>query len=114
MDWKDSRFIKDLFIGQEAIIKIAVGESKTCIIGKGVRQGCPLPPLLYSIDVEMLTKEALDDVNEGVQIGVEILKDVRFVDDQGMVEKAEKGLQVLMNHVETAKEYDMKQQRSTT
>jgi len=39
VDWKDTRFIKDLYIGQEALIGIAVGESKTCIIGKGVRQG---------------------------------------------------------------------------
>jgi len=88
VDWKDTRFIKDLYIGQEEIIRIAVGESKACIIGKGVRQGCPLSPLLFSIDAEMLTKEALDDVNEGVQIGVEILKDVRFADDQGMVAKS--------------------------
>jgi len=30
-------------------------------------------PLLFSIYAEMLTKKALDDVNEGVQIKVKIL-----------------------------------------
>jgi len=115
VNWKDTKFIKDLYIGQEAIIRIAGGESRTCIIGKGVRQGCPLSPLLFSKYAEMLTKKALDDVNEGVQIKVKILKDVRFADDQGMVANSEKGLQVLINHlVETAKKYDMKQQRSKT
>jgi len=96
VDWINKRLVKDLYLGQEAIIIIAVGESRTCITGRGVRQECPVLHLLFSIYAEMMMKEALDDVDEGVKIEGELVKDVKFADDQRMVENSEKGLQVLM------------------
>ena len=53
--------------------------------------------------------EAMEDIEEGVRVGGEPLKDVRFADDQGMVASTEQGLQKVMNRLnETAKRYDMK------
>ena len=49
VDWKDRRLLKNLYMNQEAVIRIAGGESKPGIIGRGVRQGCPIFPLLFSI-----------------------------------------------------------------
>ena len=37
--------------------------------------------------------EALEDIEEGVRVGGELVKDVKFTDDQGMVASTEVGLQ---------------------
>ena len=53
--------------------------------------------LLFSIYAEMMMIEAMEDVEEGVRIGGELLKNVRFADDQGMVAHTGKGQQTIMD-----------------
>src|SRR5580693_5892141 len=96
-------------MGQEAVIRLANGESMPATIGRGVRQGCPLSPLLFSIYAEKMMIEAMEDIDEGVKVGGKLVKDVKFADDQGMVASSEQGLQRLMDALATtAKKYDMK------
>ena len=71
--------------------------------------GCPLSPLLFSIYAEMMMIEAMKKVEDGVKVGGEILKDLRFADDQAIIANSEDGLQRQMNSlVETWNDYDMK------
>ena len=42
---------------QEAVIRVADGESDPGIVGRRVRQGCPLSPLLFSIYAEAMMIE---------------------------------------------------------
>src|SRR6478609_5432714 len=101
--------ISELYMNQEAVVRIAGGEPDSDIIGRGVRQGCPLPPLLFSIYAEMMMKEALENVEEGITVGAELIKDVKYADDHGMVANTEAGLESLMDSLNTtAKHYDMK------
>ena len=109
VDWRDRRLIKNLYMRQQAVVRVADGESEPGVIGRGVRQGCPLSPLLFSIYAEAMMVEAMEGIEEGVKVGGELVKDVRFADDQGMVASTEKGLQEVMDGLnETAKRYDMK------
>ena len=109
VDWRDRRMIMRLYLEQEAVIRIADGESEPGIIGRGVRQGCPLSPLLFSIYAEAMMIDAMEDIEEGVKVGGRVLKDVRFADDQAMVATTERGLQKLMDGLSaSAKKYDMK------
>src|SRR6476619_7359409 len=109
VDWRDRRMISEVYMNQEAVVRIADGESDPGIIGRGARQGCPLSPLLFSIYAEMMMKEALEKVEEGIRVGGKLLKDVKYADDQGMVANTEAELQSLMDSLNTpAKHYDMK------
>jgi hypothetical protein len=109
VDWKDRRLIGDLYMRQQAVVRVADGESEPAVIGRGVRQGCTLSPLLFSIYAEAMMLEAMEGIEEGVRVGGKLVKDVRFADDQGMVAGTEQGLQKVMDGLtETAKKYDMK------
>ena len=53
--------------------------------------------------------ETLENNEEGIRVGGELISDVRFADDQGMVGSSEIGLQKLMDQLHTvAKKYCMK------
>ena len=61
IDWMDRRLIMELH-GTRSTNASSRGESKSGIMGRGVRQGCPLSPLLLSIYVEMMMIEDTEGV----------------------------------------------------
>jgi len=68
-----------------------------------------MSPLFFPLYVEEMMGEAMEDVENRINIGGFRLNDVRFVDDQGMVASTEKGLQRIIDRLhETAKRYDMR------
>ena len=109
VDWKDRRLISELYMQQEAVIRVGGELSRSAIIGRGVRQGCLLSPTLFSVYVESMMKEAMDGSEDGVNVGGVLLRDVRFADDQAMVDSSEAGLQRTMSSLkQSANTYDMK------
>ena len=57
----------------------------------------------------MMIIEALENNEEGVRVGGELIPDIRFADDQGMVASSELGLQRLMDRLNAiAKHCNMK------
>src|SRR3989441_5490245 len=109
IDWKDRRLLQDLYMRQVAVVRTVGEDSDPGVIGRGVRQGCLISPLLFSIYAEVMMIEALEDMEEGVSVGGQLVSDVRFADDPGMVAGTEMGLQRLMNKLnDTAKNFDMK------
>ena len=78
-------------------------------IGRGVRQGCPLSPILFNIYIEKIVREALEEVNEGIKVGGRQIKALRFADDQAMLAGGQEGLQKIMDSLNKKSiEYDMK------
>jgi len=69
VDWKDRRLIWKLYNGQKAYVQIGEEQSDACVIGRGVRQGCLLSPLLYLIYDEAVVKEATYNSGLGVPGG---------------------------------------------
>jgi hypothetical protein len=65
-------------------------------IGRGVRQGCYLSPILFYSYSEYLTKEALEGL-EGFKIGGQIIHTVKYADDLVLLAKEEKVLQDMMD-----------------
>ena len=66
-------------------------------IRRGVRQGCCMSPLLLNIYAEAMMLEAMKSVDDGVKIGGQLLKDVRFAEAQGMIAGSESCLQKTIN-----------------
>ena len=108
MDWRDRRLVTNLYMNQTVTMRINNEESDSGIVGKGVRQGCLLSPLLFKIYAEAMMKEALDGIKDGVKVG-RVIQAIRYADDQAMIADSNNGLQNIMNNqTTTAGNYDMK------
>ena len=68
--------ITSLYMNQSAVVRIGEEITEKCTIGRGVRQGCLLSPVLFNIYGEMLIQEALQDQDGGVEIGGRTVKSV--------------------------------------
>src|SRR6218665_1900886 len=109
IDWRDRRLIGNMYMGQQMRVRIDGEYSEPGKVGRDVRQGCPLSPLLFNIYIEELVREAVEDLEEGIKVGGRWIKALRFADDQAMVAKSQKGLQALMDRLDrTSREYGMK------
>jgi len=93
-----SLWIAKLYSGQRAVIRIDGELSGCCIIGQGVRQWCPLSPLLFNRYIQYVINEALEDIQEGVKVGGVLIPAIQFV----------RGLQVIMDALQdTSEKYNM-------
>ena len=99
VDWRDRRLIKNLYMNQTARVRIGDSLSDTCSVGRGVRQGCNLSPLLFNIYDEAMMREALEDLEKGIKGGGVIIKSIRFADDKAIVARSSTELQELMNAI---------------
>src|SRR5437870_5318085 len=99
----------NLYLNQKAIVRIQQEYSDEGEIGRGVRQGRSLSPLLFNIYAEAMMVEEMEGIEDGIKVGGKLFKDVRFADDQGMIAKSEAGLQKITDGLNsTSLEYGTK------
>ena len=83
--------------------------STACAVGRAVRQGCSLSPLLYLIYDEAVIREATDNMETGISVGGRIINTIRYADDKAVVPNSQKGLQQLMDNLnKVTREFSMK------
>jgi len=88
MDWREKRLIRKLYMDQRVKVRLDRGEKRSVQIGRGVRQGCCLSPILFKLYSECLTKKALDGLGD-FNIGEQIIQTVKYADDLVLMAKEE-------------------------
>ena len=86
-----THFLRNLYTGQEATIRIGHGIRDWFKTGKGVHQGCILSPCLFNLYAEYIIGNAgLDDSQAGIKIAWRNIGNLRYEDDTtSMAEKTE-------------------------
>ena len=56
-----------------------------------------MSPILFNIYTEAMIREALDEVEIGIKLGGQLIKSVRFADDQVTTASSQQELQHIMN-----------------
>ena len=61
--------LRNVYAGQEAIVRTGHGTTDWFQIGKGVRQGCILSPRLFNLYAEYIMRDAgLEETQAGIKI----------------------------------------------
>ena len=96
--------LSNLYTNQEATIRTEFGDTGNIPIGKGVRQGCILSPLLFNIYAEKIMREALDKWDKGIGIGGRKVSNLRYADDTTLIAGNREDLIELIEKVKSSSE----------
>ena len=89
--------LRNLYAGQEAIVRSRHGTKDLFKIGKGLRQGCILSPCLFNFSAQQNTQNAsLDDSQIGIKIARRIINNLRYADDTSLLVESEELKSLLM------------------
>ena len=75
-------FLRNLYMDQEATVRIRYGTTDWFKIGKGVSQGCILLSCLFNFYAEYIMRNAgLDEAQAGIKIARRNINNLRYADD---------------------------------
>jgi hypothetical protein len=85
--------------------------TKSVKIGRGVREGCCLSPLLFNLYSEYLTQEDLQGLGD-FKVGGQIISMVRYADDLVLLAKEERILQSMIDKpIEVVRRFGMEKKK---
>ena len=97
--------LRNLYAGQEAIVRTKLGTTNWFQIGKGVRQGCMLSPCLFNLYAEYIMRNAgLDEALTGIRIAGRNINILRYADDTTIMVESEEQLKSLLMKVKEESE----------
>ena len=97
LDGKDLRLIRNLYWNQTAAVTINNNLTPWQEIKRGVRQGCPLSPDMFSLYSEIILRDI--EGEEGIKIGGVNINNIRYADDTVLIAETEEKLQRLVDIV---------------
>ena len=84
-------FLRKLYAGQEATIRIRHGTIYWFQIWKGIRQGCILLPGSFNLYANYITQNGgLDEAQAGIKIAWSNINNLSYADDTPLWQKAKK------------------------
>ena len=93
--------LRNLYTGQETIVRTGHGTTDWFQIGKGVRQGCILSPCLLNFYAEYIMRNAgLDEAQAEIKIARRNINNLRYTDDTTLMAESKE----LKGHLMKVKE----------
>ena len=82
--------LRNLYAGQEAIIRTGHGTTDWFQIGKGVHQGCILSPCLFNLYAEYIMRNVgLDEAQDGIKSVRRNINNLRYANDNTLMAESE-------------------------
>ena len=101
--------LRNLYAGQEAIVRTGHGTTDWFQIGKGVCQGCILSPYFFNLHAEYIMGNArLVESKAGIKIAGRNINSRRYADDTTVMAECEELKSLLMKVKEDSEEVGLK------
>ena len=102
--------LRNLYAGQEAVVRTGNGTTDWFQIRKGVSQGCILSPCLFNLHAEYIMRSAgLDETQAGIKIAGRNINNLRYADDTTLMAESEELKSLLMKVKEESEKVGLKQ-----
>ena len=89
--------LRNLYAGQEAIVRTGHGTTDWFQSGKGVCQGCILSPYLFNLHAEYIMGNArLDEAQAGIKIAGRNINNLRYADNTNFMAESKELKSLLM------------------
>ena len=89
--------LRNLYAGQGATVRTGHGTTDWFKIGKGVCQGCILPPCLFNLYAEYIMQNVrLDEAQAGIKTARRNINNLRYTDDTTLMAESEELKSLLM------------------
>ena len=97
--------LRNLYAGQEAIVRTGHGTTDWFQIGKEVRQNYILSPCLFNLYAEYIMRNAgLEETQAGIKIARKNISNLRYADDTILMAESEEELKSLLMKVKEESE----------
>ena len=97
--------LRNLFAGQEATVRVGHGTMDWFQIGKGIHQGCILPPCLFNFYAKYIMRNAgLEAAQAGIKIAGRNINSLRYADDITLMAESKEELKRLFMKVKEESE----------
>ena len=101
--------LRNLYAGQEAIVRTGHGTTDWFRIGKGVCQGCILSPCLFNLNAEYITRNAgLEEAQAGIKTARRNINNLRCADDTTLMAESKELKSLLMKVKEDSERVGLK------
>ena len=101
--------LRNLYAGQETTVRTGHGTTDWFQIGKGVCQGCILPPCLFNLYAEYIMRNAgLEETQTGIKIAGRNINNLRYADDTTLMAEREELKSFLMKVKEESEKVGLK------
>jgi len=97
--------LRNLYGGQEAVVRTGHGRTDWFQIGKGVHQGCILPSCLFNLYAVYIMRNAgLEETQAGIKIAGKNINNLRYADDTTLMAESGEELKSLLMKVKVESE----------
>ena len=92
--------LRNAYAGKEATVRTRHGTMNWFKTGKGVYQGCMLPPCLFKLHAEYITQNArLDEAQARIMIARRNINNLRYADNTTLMAETKEELKSLLMRV---------------